>query len=85
MAAENNVKAAADELRSVVASMRPRRMAAENGGEVRLDRETERASMRPRRMAAENIVIPEELHSSHQGFNEAAANGRGKPYQSPST
>ena len=61
----------------VKASMRPRRMAAE----IIVNRVPVRgghgASMRPRRMAAEitHLVVPPSLE--YEGFNEAAANGRG--------
>ena len=59
--------------------MRPRRIAAENtlvngptiAGEV--------ASMRPRRIAAENATGPFLNRLGCPGFNEAAANRRGKP------
>ena len=62
------------------ASMRPRRMAAENErGEFPLN-EHLFASMRPRRMAAENSYRSNCSYGSGPSFNEAAAHGRGKPW-----
>ena len=77
MAAEN-VQMAMDTMARRLASMRPRRMAAENASgsaeHVRLGA----ASMRPRRMAAENAPRSRTRRRWPGGFNEAAANGRGK-------
>ena len=53
MAAENYVKAIS-RIFGGGASMRPRRMAAENGHDRRRVLRPQFASMRPRRMAAEN-------------------------------
>ena len=53
MAAENCAERA-DLLAGQPASMRPRRMAAENPGVSAMDDDVPPASMRPRRMAAEN-------------------------------
>ena len=53
-------------------------MAAENSGTRRVDSGGFRASMRPRRMAAENSWLPIRTCRPPRGFNEAAANGRGK-------
>ena len=53
MAAENGLRAR-EEARGEDASMRPRRMAAENVQGDRIARHRPAASMRPRRMAAEN-------------------------------
>ncbi len=64
---------------AALASMRPRRMAAENVGDGhRLARQGRRASMRPRRMAAENRLDGRSVRGHVSRFNEAAAHGRGK-------
>ena len=62
------------------ASMRPRRMAAENFHLLLLlPLWLPLASMRPRRMAAENARLAVAGGRERARFNEAAANGRGKP------
>ena len=66
-----------------LASMRPRRMAAENGGSIWAAHANRHASMRPRRMAAENISTDRDDRRLVAGFNEAAANGRGKRTMPP--
>ena len=63
-----------------VASMRPRRMAAEIPGSTRIPWMRSGASMRPRRMAAEISGENAKKIVDHGSFNEAAANGRGNPW-----
>ena len=76
MAAE--IEDASDQEGEVLeASMRPRRMAAEIPRDQRGDHGGEAASMRPRRMAAEISASRPTAPGASQGFNEAAANGRG--------
>ena len=61
------------------ASMRPRPMTAENGHHIHgVRRLPRRASMRPRPMTAENINQPRRENRVRRGFNEAAADDRGK-------
>ena len=60
------------------ASMRPRRMAAENAGGFGVGHVVQVASMRPRRMAAENVRAVRAKGGDKPSFNEAAAHGRGK-------
>ena len=66
------------------ASMRPRRMAAENFIVAFSRDQIYAASMRPRRMAAENLTADEHARPARPGFNEAAAHGRGKPSRTSS-
>ena len=77
MTAEN---AAAEEGADEVdlASMRPRPMTAENDPDRRPPPEIRQASMRPRPMTAENRSTRRWPRSA-PGFNEAAADDRGKP------
>ena len=67
------------------ASMRPRRMAAENARRQRRRGRRNGASMRPRRMAAENGGPKGRSETSRPRFNEAAAHGRGKPAKTCTT
>ena len=60
-----------------LASMRPRRMAAEIERIVKGSLDLLGASMRPRRMAAEILVSTKQTTTAPFCFNEAAANGRG--------
>ena len=61
-----------------LASMRPRRMAAEIVMPTAASACAARsASMRPRRMAAEICAPTATAAGARAGFNEAAANGRG--------
>ena len=60
------------------ASMRPRPMTAENAdGDIETAAGAT-ASMRPRPMTAENTVIDSRITGAARGFNEAAADDRGK-------
>ena len=62
-----------------VASMRPRRLAAENGRHGEGNGRGGDASMRPRRLAAENADRLPGPQGHLLRFNEAAATRRGKP------
>ena len=77
MAAEND-DGVADGRLHARASMRPRRMAAENEAPDPPPDRAPPASMRPRRMAAENPCRLRTFAAARCGFNEAAAHGRGK-------
>ena len=65
----------------LIASMRPRRMAAEIAEHPCPDLERRVASMRPRRMAAEISRRASPRPRRRPGFNEAAANGRGNRFR----
>ena len=78
MAAENVLERMGGEVAGD-ASMRPRRMAAENArGRRGGPSSGGGASMRPRRMAAENVLTTPLGSRIMRRFNEAAAHGRGK-------
>ena len=59
--------------------MRPRPMTAENLQRRRRSGESGVASMRPRPMTAENLINGTPITTGSDGFNEAAADDRGKP------
>ena len=61
------------------ASMRPRLIAAENAQAAREAVAADAASMRPRLIAAENNLMMASSEEIKKGFNEAAADCRGKP------
>ena len=79
MTAENSGTDPDDAAPLVRASMRPRPMTAENAHRLDLGLDERGASMRPRPMTAENFRQSiQRRPAGCAGFNEAAADDRGK-------